>query len=256
MIPTSSLTIKTAGGWFAAGREWQRALVKLSDGAFKLFVYASLNAQRATGCFRFRQQELARALGKSRRSIGAYLKELEEKQLCRVCLSPNQYVAGILQICEAYWPYCLAEPADSLASLRDEQALYLQAVEALFLSRPCVRSRFSSADRKLASEWFQSGIDLAMVEQAIVLGCGRKYVSWLNGLQGEPIGSLHYFLPVLEEISKFDLSSEYQSFNRSQVERLEKQWLASRQLPMSNAKPASVCEKFAQAKTQKQGETR
>ncbi|MDA2935397.1 helix-turn-helix domain-containing protein, partial [Acidobacteria bacterium AH-259-D05] len=246
MIPTSSLTIKTAGGWFAAGREWQRALIKLSDGAFKLFVYASLNAQRATGCFRFRQQELAQVLGKSRRSIGTYLKELEAKELCRVFLSPNQYAAGILQICEEYWPYCRAEATDSLTSLRDEQALYLEAVEALFLSRPCVRSRFSSADRQLASEWFASGIDLALVEQAIVLGCGRKYVSWLNGLQGEPIGSLHYFLPVLEEISKFDLSSEYQSFNQSQVDRLEKQWLASRDLPAGNSKPTGACEKFAQ----------
>ncbi|MDA2931497.1 hypothetical protein MYX84_16395 [Acidobacteria bacterium AH-259-O06] len=104
---------------------------------------------------------------------------------------------------------------------------------------------------------YRSGqLDLALVEQAILVGCGRKYVSYLNGFQGEPIGSLHYFVPVLEEISKFDLSSEYQSFNRSQVEQLEKRWLASRELPVGNSKLASACEKFAQAKTQKQGETR
>ena len=49
MSPPARLRIKGPSGWFAAGQQWQQALSQLSDGAFKLFAYASLNADRATG---------------------------------------------------------------------------------------------------------------------------------------------------------------------------------------------------------------
>ena len=78
-FPSTLLKIKRGEGWFAADRSWQSASHKLSDGAFKLFVYVSLAAERSTGRFVFRQGELAKALNKSRRSIGKYLRELEEK---------------------------------------------------------------------------------------------------------------------------------------------------------------------------------
>ena len=101
----SSLKLKNPNGWFAAAREWHRALRKLSDGAFKLFVGIWLHAERASGRLAFRQAELAQALSKSRRSIGSYLEELEQKGVCRRFSAPNQYVDGILQVSEAYWPY-------------------------------------------------------------------------------------------------------------------------------------------------------
>jgi len=64
--------LKLASGWFAAGVSFQRALNMLSDGAFKLFAYLSLQADRGTGCHQATQTELARVLGKSRRIIGTY----------------------------------------------------------------------------------------------------------------------------------------------------------------------------------------
>ena len=104
-FPSTLLKIKRGEGWFAADRSWQSASHKLSDGAFKLFVYVSLAAERSTGRFVFRQGELAKALNKSRRSIGKYLRELEEKQLCQISLSSNQHATGTLQIRGDYWPY-------------------------------------------------------------------------------------------------------------------------------------------------------
>ena len=98
------LKIKGHTGWFAAAANWQAALQELSDGAFKLFVHISLDAERSTGRLLFRQQDLARALRKSRRSIGTYLQELEQRQVCRVRRSPNQHAPGVLEIAEQYWP--------------------------------------------------------------------------------------------------------------------------------------------------------
>ena len=178
----SRLKIKGDNGWFAAAAGWQAALEKLSDGAFKLFVHISLGAERSTGRFLFRQQDLARALRKSRRSIGTYLQELEERQVCRVRRS----------------------------STRSAQTLYVEAIGEMLLERPCIRCRYSTSDRRLAAQWFQQGIELEDVRQSVFLGCGRKYVSWLNGLPGQPIGSLHYFSSVLQEVTSSQLS-DFQS---------------------------------------------
>jgi hypothetical protein len=46
MNNSSPLRLKNGRNWFAAGVEVQRALELLSDGAFKVFVYICLNAER------------------------------------------------------------------------------------------------------------------------------------------------------------------------------------------------------------------
>ena len=95
----------------------------------------------------------------------------------------------------------------------------------MLLERPCIRCRYSTSDRRLAAQWFQQGIELEDVRQSVFLGCGRKYVSWLNGLPGQPIGSLHYFSSVLQEVTSSQLSARYRTFNQMQMLRLEKRWL-------------------------------
>ena len=71
--------LKASSGWFAAGDSFKHALTMLSDGAFKLFAYVSLEADRATGRYEVTQTELARALGKSRGSSASTLQSSNEK---------------------------------------------------------------------------------------------------------------------------------------------------------------------------------
>ncbi len=73
----NSPCLKEAFGWFAAGSSFRRALATLSDGAFKLFSYLCLEADRRTGRYEAVQAELAKAIGKSRRIVGKYVEELE-----------------------------------------------------------------------------------------------------------------------------------------------------------------------------------
>ena len=54
------LVLKHPAGWFAAGHQMAQALSLLSDGAFRLFVYVCLNADRGSGQMPFRQAELDR----------------------------------------------------------------------------------------------------------------------------------------------------------------------------------------------------
>jgi hypothetical protein len=231
--------LKQSTGWFAAGDSFQRALTRLSDGAFKLFALLCLEAERPSGRLTFHQMDLARKLGKSRRSIGTYLNELQQKEICRITSGVNQYDSNLLQISDRYWPY-EADSSENAESSSEETA-YLKEIEKFYSSRPCVRFTLSEADRCLARKWFRQSIDLGMVEQAILLGCGRKYVSWLNSQNSEPIGSLYYFEPVLQEVLSQPLSKDYCNFNRLQVNRLQKRWRKS-----VSGNPASGRENFAQ----------
>ena len=86
----------------------------------------------------------------------------------------------------------------------------------------------------LPAQWFQQEVPLDNIEQAILLGCGRKYVAWLNGGQGQPIGSLHCFSPILEEVAVRPLSDSYRAFNRWQVWRLEQRCLRAQKDPQTS----------------------
>ena len=216
------LRLKHPTGWFAANASFKRALVELPDGAFRLFALLCLEAERPSGRLAFHHTTLAQKLNKSRRSVGTYLKLLQEKGFCRFSSSPNQHQAGTLHISAQYWPYL----TDSPQTTSSHETTYLKAVEQFYSSRPCVRFSFSQADRSLARTWFAQSIDLSLVEQAILFGCGRKYVSWLNGRMRESIGSLAYFTPILQEVFSQDLSPTYRAFNRFQVNRLEQRWLS------------------------------
>ncbi len=120
----------------------------------------------------------------------------------------------------------------------------------MLLTRACVSCQYSAADRQLATQWFQQEVPLDDIDQAILLGCGRKYVSWLNGGQGQPIGSLHYFTPVLEEVAASPLSDAYRAFNRWQVWRLEQRWFRTQQ-DSHTSQEETGWEKFSQPKPTK-----
>ena len=103
---------------------------------------------------------------------------------------------------------------------------------------------------RLPAQWFQQEVPLEDIEQAILLGCGRKYVAWLNGGQGQPIGSLHYFSPILEEVAVSPLSDSYRAFNRWQVWRLEQRCLRAQKDPQTSQEE-TAWENFSQAKPTK-----
>ena len=102
---TPRLALKHSTGWFAAGREMEQALALLSDGAFKLYVYVCLHAERSSGRLRFRHSELAHSLGRSPRSITSYLNELRRQGVCQVQAAANQHQRGSIEIADRFWPY-------------------------------------------------------------------------------------------------------------------------------------------------------
>ena len=105
-MSTPAGKLKRPSGWFAAGQEVSRALALLSDGAFRLFIYFCLNADRRTGQMRITHRDLVKAIGRSRRSIIIiHMEELKRQNVCRVQSATNQHDSGHIEICDAFRTY-------------------------------------------------------------------------------------------------------------------------------------------------------
>jgi hypothetical protein len=219
----SRLTLKHSTGFFAAGCEMREALALLSDGAFKLYAYVCLYADRHIAQLRFRVAELAQATGHSTRSLTTYLEELRRHQVSLVDRAANQHERGRIEICDRFWPYQKQAPAP----LEDpEQALYVARVRGLFLKRACVVSVFSAADEKLAVQWYRAGRALDQVHRAILLGCARKYMALFNNSGGSFITALQYFAGIIEEVASTEVSLDYWRYLEMKVGKLDHQWRA------------------------------
>ena len=205
------LILKQSSGWFAAGREFAQALAILSDGAFKLYVYACLRADRHTGRMSAQVIELAAALQKDGEAVEMHLKELQHRGICRVDSK------GWLEITDRFWPY--QKQNATLGPL--QQTEFIRQVRDLFLAPACVQATFTPADEKMAAGLFRRGVTLDQVRRAILLGCARKYVTMLNNQLRMPITSLQYFAALLEEVADSTIPESYWEPLQRKVQQLE-----------------------------------
>jgi len=216
------MCLKEPSGWFAAGASFRRALQTLSDGAFRLFAYLCLEADRKTGRFEAVQGELAKAIGKSRRIVGKYIEELKHKQVCVVRSARNQYARTCIEIRDEYWPYSRTLEIESvIVQVRNG---YIEAIKSSFVALGCTIGKFSARDAQYAQDLQQRGIPLEIVQDALLMGAARKYISWLNGGAPQPIGSLAYFSALVSEIEQRPLPADYREYLREKVSRLARDW--------------------------------
>ena len=216
------LCLKDPPGWFVAGVSFRRALRTLSDGAFKLFAHLCLEADRRSGRFEGVQGELAKAIGKSRRIVGKYIDELKKKQVCVVRSASNQYARTCIEIRDEYWPYRRTPEVESV----DGQVgnAYVEAIKSSFVTIGCSIGKFSARDAQFAQSLQQRGIPLETVQDALLIGAARKYISWLNGGAPQAIGSLAYFAALVSEIQERPLPAGYREYLREKIVQLSSAW--------------------------------
>jgi hypothetical protein len=214
--------LKRPTGWFAAGREVTAAMQLLSDGAFKLYVFLCLRADRCSGRLEIDQSSVAKSLAKSRRSVIGYFEELRQRGVCEAKFASNQHSRGVVQICDAFWPYVMPARAENTESANN----YVERIRALLGTRSCVRFTFAPADENLAQSLCSDHVPIEDVEHAFLLGCTRKYVSWLNGHPSGPIASFGYFRNIVDEVAQMDTSPEYWRYIAESLDKYECAWLA------------------------------
>lgn len=218
-MSTPRLILKQPTGWFAAGREFAQAITLLSDGAFKLYVYACLRAGRHTGCLRATVEELARAVQTTPSVIVMNVEELEKRAVC--CVRRDQSPQLMLEIRDRFWPYQRQQSSERTLGPETE---FVERVRGLFLAPACVQASFSAADEKLALDMYRRGVSMEQITQAILLGCARKYVAMLNAGTRTPITSLQYFADIVEEVKESAIPESYWDPLRSKMARMEQQW--------------------------------
>lgn len=226
--------------WFAAGPEVSRALMVLSDGAFRLYFYLCVQAKRESGCLAVNYVEVASVLSRSRRSITTYFEELRGHGVCRIRPAVNQHRFSQIEICDEYWPY--ARPNGGPPSQGQEP--YLLQIRSLLDARACVKCAFGTADQKFATTLFGRNISIDQIQRGIALGCSRKYVSLLNGTDSGVIVSFSYFRDLIDEAGDQETSADHWGFLKLQLKRYELQWRAMERL--ADAKIASAADQKLQ----------
>lgn len=207
------LRLKQPTGWFAAGNEVAQALRLLPDGAFKLFMWICLNADRGRGAIRVEPGEIARVLGKTEAEIHANLRDLFLAEIGQPTGD------GTIQVADRFWPYERSKTGRQAETL----ATYISQIKRVFLDRRCVQSAFNAADEKLAIELYHAGVSIADAKHAILLGSLRKYVALFNNGRGTPITSLRYFAALFGEVQQ-DVPPSYWAHVARRVRDAERQW--------------------------------
>ena len=77
---------------------------------------------------------------------------------------------------------------------------YVQRVLHFYRTLPQTRGRGGTADRQLAEDLERRGVPLQLVEAALCLAALRRLQRPQQALPLPPIRSLHYILPILEEL--------------------------------------------------------
>ena len=219
-MSTERLTLKNPRGWFAAGAEVEKAMALLSDGAFRLFIYLCLNARRDSGVLENSLTQLAKSTGRGKNSTRKYLQEMANARICHFHFSHNPMGEGSIEINEAFWPY-VKTAEESPANEAEE---FTTEIKKMLQARACVRTLLSAADEILVRNWFDQKTSLKLIEQAIQLGCVRKYVSWRNNQTRSLINSLSYFQPIIEELKDQKPDPEYWNYIRYRLGRIENHW--------------------------------
>ncbi len=190
----------------------------LSDHSFKLFVFVCLNADRETATYTASVTRLTAVLGKFRTEIDRYIAELQNKKVCLINRIP--YSPITFRIMDAYWPY----ECGGSSVIQTDDGPYVDAVRNLFLGLGCTSGRFGPSEVGQARNLEKRGISLQELEDAMIVGACRKYVSWLSNGPSDPIASLHYFESLIEEIRERPFPPGYRDHLRMEVKKLKDQW--------------------------------
>lgn len=226
---SGQLRLKKIANWFAAGEGFLKAMEILSDGAFKLFVFVCLKADRHSATYRTSSNQLAHALHKPLDAIESWLAEIVEKRVCST-VSDNQSARhSLLRIEDEFWPYC----SPSRPSARQCATDYVAAIRQLFLDLGCTSGRFGTSEEAQAKSLENRGVPLDIVRDAMIMGACRKYVSWLNSGYSEPISSIAYFESVIGELLHCPPPADYREYLPMELKRLTKHWSGSAQ-PLPN----------------------
>ena len=96
---------------------------------------------------------------------------------------------------------------------------YVQKLLDAYRRTPGTTGRVRGRDRILAGKLQQQGVPLTVVENALVLAAARRLFRAPEALPLRTIRSLHYFLPIIQEVIELRVAQGYFQHLRNKIER-------------------------------------
>ena len=100
------------------------------------------------------------------------------------------------------------------------QEEYMRRVLEAYRRTPGTMGTVRRPDRVLASQLYQRGVSVSVIENALVLAATRRLVRPADALPLGTIRSLAYFLPVIEEVLALRVSPDYFQYLRHKLQRI------------------------------------
>jgi hypothetical protein len=94
---------------------------------------------------------------------------------------------------------------------------YVERIVHLYRQAPETPACASRLDRRLAAEFYERKIQVEQVEAAILLASARRLMRSPQAPKLGPIRSLHYFVPVIDEVRSNPLSESYLEYLRQKL---------------------------------------
>ena len=100
------------------------------------------------------------------------------------------------------------------------QKEYIRQVLEAYRKTPGTLGTVRRADRMLATQLYQRGWSVKVIENALVLAATRRLLRPADAPPLGPIRSLAYFLPVIEEVLELHVTPDYFQHLRRKLERI------------------------------------
>lgn len=94
---------------------------------------------------------------------------------------------------------------------------YVKRVLTFYLGLAETPARHSRTDQRLAEDLYEKQIELEQVEAAMILATARRLLRSGDAPKLGPIRSLHYFVPVIEEVRSAPISPDYIAYLRRKL---------------------------------------
>lgn len=104
--------------------------------------------------------------------------------------------------------------------------LYVERILDLYRRAPGTSGRVRRADRLLASALHDRKVPLDRVAAALLLTIARRTLRPAVAPPLPPIASLHYFLPVIDELATHPLDPDYLRYLRTRLSSLAPAFVA------------------------------
>jgi hypothetical protein len=100
------------------------------------------------------------------------------------------------------------------------QEEYMRQVLEAYRKTPGTTGTVRRPDRVLATQLYQRGVSMSVIENAFVLGATRRLMRPADAQPLATIRSLAYFLPLIEEVQGLRVSPDYFEYLRHKLQRI------------------------------------